>query len=83
MGATRVLAAITHGVFAEDSMRLIDDSRIDKLFVTDTIETQPVPLSGKVHVTSIAWLVAEAIRRIHQGESVSALFDWQEIPRAT
>jgi len=31
-------------------------------------------------VVSIAWLVAEAIRRIHLGESVSELFDWAAIP---
>jgi ribose-phosphate pyrophosphokinase len=82
MGASRVLAAVTHGVFARDSMKLIDESRIEKLFVTDTIETQPVKLSGKIEVVSIAWLIAEAIRRIHNGESVSELFDWGAIPLA-
>jgi ribose-phosphate pyrophosphokinase len=80
LGATRVCAAITHGVFARDSMRLMDDSPIEKLFVTDTIETQPVKLSGKIHVTSIAWLIAEAIRRIHNGESISEMFDWNRLP---
>ena len=75
MGATGVYAAITHGVFAGESMRLIQDSKIAKLYVTDTIETQPVALGDKVQVMSIAPLLAEAIRRVHQGESVSEMFD--------
>jgi ribose-phosphate pyrophosphokinase len=79
-GAARVYAAITHGVFAADSMRLLDDSAIVKLFVTDTIETQPVALSDKVEVVSVGPLLGEVIRRIHASESVSALFGW-EVPR--
>jgi ribose-phosphate pyrophosphokinase len=75
MGATKVLAAITHGVFASGSMQIIADSCIEKLFVTDTIETQPEPIGAKIKVVPIAWLIAEAIRRIHRGESVSQLFD--------
>jgi ribose-phosphate pyrophosphokinase len=80
MGARKVYAAITHGVFSRDSMKLIEESCIQKLFVTDTIETQPVRLSDKVQVVSIAWLIAEAIRRVHHGESVSELFGWDQIP---
>lgn len=73
-GATRILAAVTHGVFAPGSMEKLDDSPIEQLIVTDSIETQPVSLSSKVRVVSIAPLLAEAIRRIHHHESLSALF---------
>jgi ribose-phosphate pyrophosphokinase len=73
-GARSVIAAITHGVFAEDSMERLDASPLERLIVTDTVETQPVSLSAKVKVVSVAPLFAEAIWRIHQRESISVLF---------
>lgn len=76
-GAKEVYAAITHGVFADDSMRIVQDSVIKKMFVTDTIETQPVPLCEKVEVLSVSSLLGEAIKRIHNGDSVSAMFEWE------
>jgi ribose-phosphate pyrophosphokinase len=73
-GASSVIAAVTHGVFAEPSMERLDASPIERLIVTDSIETQPVELSPKVEVVSVAPLFAEAIRRIHSRESISVLF---------
>jgi ribose-phosphate pyrophosphokinase len=73
-GVRSVTAAVTHGVFAEGSMERLDRSPIERLIVTDSIETQPIDLSAKVMVTSVAPLFAEAIRRIHQRESISVLF---------
>jgi len=73
-GATRVLAAVTHGVFAPGSMERIDASPIERLFVTDTIETAPVKASKKIETVSVAPLFGEAIRRIHTRRSISVLF---------
>ena len=73
-GASSVAAAVTHGVFAERSMERLDASPISRLIVTDSIETQPVALSRKVDVVSVAPLFAEAIGRIHRRESISVLF---------
>jgi ribose-phosphate pyrophosphokinase len=73
-GASSVVAAVTHGVFAEGAMERLDASPISRLIVTDSIETQPVELSAKVDVVSVAPLFAEAIRRIHSRESISVLF---------
>ena len=73
-GARSVTAVVTHGVFAEGSMERLDRSPIERLIVTDSIETQPVQLSEKVTVTSVAPLFAEAIDRIHRRESISVLF---------
>jgi ribose-phosphate pyrophosphokinase len=73
-GARRVVAAVSHGVFAEGSMERIEASPIDRLIVTDSVETQPVTLSPRVKVVSVAPLFAEAIRRIHDRESISVLF---------
>ena len=73
-GARSVLAAVTHGVFSEGSMERIDQSAIETLFVTDTVETAPVEFCDKIEVVSVAPLFGEAIRRIHQKESISVLF---------
>ena len=73
-GATSVYAAVSHGVFSEGSMEQLDRSPIRQLFVTDSIETQPVTLSPKVEIVSVAPLFGEAIRRIHHRESISGLF---------
>jgi ribose-phosphate pyrophosphokinase len=73
-GARSITAVVTHGVFAEGSMERLERSPIERLIVTDSIETQPVELSDKVTVISVAPLFAEAIRRIHRRESISVLF---------
>ena len=73
-GAKAVYAAVTHGVFSEGSMERLDRSPIQRLLVTDSIETQPVTFSDKVDVVSVAPLFGEAIRRIHNRESISSLF---------
>jgi ribose-phosphate pyrophosphokinase len=73
-GAKAVHAAVSHGVFSEGSMERLDRSPIQRLVVTDSIETQPVMLSPKVEVVSVAALFGEAIRRIHNRESISVLF---------
>ena len=73
-GAVAVYAAITHGVFASGAMERIEASPIASLLVTDTIETQPMPFSPKIEVVTVAPLFGEAIRRIHDRESISVLF---------
>jgi ribose-phosphate pyrophosphokinase len=73
-GARSVQAAVTHGVFTDKSMQRLDASPITRLLVTDTVENQPVDLSEKVQIVSVAPLLAEAIRRIDRRESLSILF---------
>jgi ribose-phosphate pyrophosphokinase len=73
-GARAVYAMVTHGVLTPGSIERIEASPLERLFITDTIETQPVSLSAKIEVVSIAPLLAEAIRRIHTRESVSGMF---------
>jgi len=74
-GARSVWAAATHGLFSGDAAERLAASPIEAVIVTDTVETQPVPLGSKVQVVSVAPLFAEAIRRIHARESVSVLFE--------
>ena len=73
-GATEVYAAVTHAAMSELTLERLKDSPIKRLFVTDTIETQPVDLPDMVEVVTVAPLFAEAIKRVHLRESVSVLF---------
>lgn len=74
-GAVKVFAAVTHGVLSGPAISRLNDSCIEKLFVTDTI-----PLSenarncNKIEVLSVSELLGKAIRRIHNSDSVSSLF---------
>ena len=81
-GAIDVCAAVTHGVFTRQCMDRLEAGPIRALLATDSIETQPVELSSKVRVVSVAPLFAEAIRRIHTRQSISVLFEhrdtWQD-----
>jgi ribose-phosphate pyrophosphokinase len=74
-GATSVHAAVSHGLLAGAAIERLDASPIERLFMTDSVETQPVELSAKVEVVSVAGLFGEAIRRIARRESISLLFE--------
>jgi len=73
--AKTVYAALTHVVFTERSMAALDDSPIELLFVTNSVEPKAPVLSSKIDVVSVAPLLGEAIRRIANRESISVLFD--------
>ena len=76
-GATRVLASAVHGVLSGPAMKRIDDAPIDRLIVTNTIpltEDKARTASEKIVVLSVARLLAQAIRSIHEETSVSKLF---------
>ena len=74
-GAKRVIAAATHGVLVGNAIDNLKGSPIDTLTVTNTVEVGAEKRLGNVTVLSVADLMAEAIRRIHTGESVGALFE--------
>jgi ribose-phosphate pyrophosphokinase len=74
-GASRVLACAVHGVLSGPAIKRIESSPLDKMIVTNTI-----PLNGskaaceKIAVLSVARLLAQAVRSIHEETSVSKLF---------
>ena len=73
-GAKEVYAVVSHGVLAEQAAQKIDDSPITQLLATDTVENHPNSLPEKIQFVSVAPLFGEAIRRIHNRESISAMF---------
>lgn len=77
-GAAKVYALITHGIFSGDALSRIKESAIDKLIVSNSVpqeETRQYLGKDKVDVLDVSRVFAEAIRRIHNGESISMLFE--------
>ncbi len=72
----RIVVACTHGLFTGKAIaRLGSQTDVDEIVTTDTV---PIPVDKRLpnmKILSVAPLLAEAIRRIHVGESVSGLFD--------
>lgn len=71
--AKSVIAICTHAVLSGDAMKRIQESPLEMVAVSDTIPLGP-KVGNKIKVLSVAKLLAEAIQRIHTGESVSSLF---------
>ncbi len=74
-GAATVYAAVSHGLLTPKAVERLDGSHIERLFMTDSVETQPVDLPARIEVVSVAGLFGEAIRRIARRESISVLFE--------
>ena len=74
-GAKRVVAVATHGVLSGPAVQRIQDSPLEEVVVTNSIPLSDEALaSKKIKTVSIARLLGEAIRRIHNSDSVSSLF---------
>jgi ribose-phosphate pyrophosphokinase len=74
-GAREVYASATHPILSGPAVQRIEESAIKELVVTDTIPLTPEKHLPKITVLSVAPLLGEAIRCIHTGQSVGALFD--------
>ncbi|QGG81008.1 ribose-phosphate diphosphokinase [Litorivicinus lipolyticus] len=74
-GALKVIAYCTHPVLSGKALENLSNSELDELVVTDTIPLQPEMLDcGVVRVISISELIGEAMRRVSNEESISAMF---------
>ena len=70
-----VTIACTHGLFTRDALtRFAAIPQVDEIVATDTVPLESGSSGAKLTTLSVAPLLAEAIRRIHHGESVSSLF---------
>ncbi|MBV1907422.1 MAG: ribose-phosphate pyrophosphokinase [Pseudomonadales bacterium] len=75
-GAIRVVSYITHAVLSGEAVKRIESSEMDELVVTDTIPlSEEARKSNKIKQLSLGGLFAEAIRRVSNEESISAMFD--------
>ena len=73
-GAKDVYAAITHAILCGPAIERLKKSNLKELVVTDTIPLAKGKILNKIKVLSVASLLGEAIKRIHEEESISVLF---------
>ena len=74
-GAKSVTAVATHGVLSGPAIERLSDSNIRKIIITDTIQIPENKKINKLKIVSVAKIFGEAVNRVHNGESVSALFE--------
>ena len=77
-GAEKLIAAATHPILSRPAAKRISKSDISQLVVTDTVsisEKKRNRIGDRLHVISVAPLLGDVIRRIHEGRSVGVLFN--------
>jgi ribose-phosphate pyrophosphokinase len=79
-GAKKIYAMVSHALLAEKGLKTLEESPIDQLIVTDTVYNPALYQHPKIKIISVAPLFAEAVKIIHQKESLSALFE--QLPQA-
>ena len=73
--AEKVYAIVAHGILSGKAIQVINDSVIEKMVITNTIPSEEkLARCPKLDIIDISPTLAEAIRRTHNGESVSYLF---------
>lgn len=73
-GAKDVYAACTHAVFCGDAMENLSSADLKEIVVTDTVPNDPARMLPNIEILSVAPLLGEAVRRIHEERSLSSLF---------
>jgi len=75
LGAKKVYACATHGVLSGPAIERIENSVIERLVITDTIPLSEEKQIDKIKVVSTAPLLADVIKRVSEGRSISKLFE--------
>lgn len=73
-GAKNIWVCATHALLSGDAINLLEEAPIDRIIVTDTIPIPEHKRIKKIEILTVSGLIAEAIRRIHEEKSISALF---------
>lgn len=75
-GAVKIYAILTHGIFSGEALTRINNSHFEAVVVTNTIpQDRNMVICSKIQVIDVSMMFAEAVRRTHNGESVSYLFE--------
>ncbi len=74
MGATKVFVAASHGILCGPAIQRIQDAPVESVILSDTIPLLPEHQIPKIKTLSIAPVLGEAIKRIHNHESISQMF---------
>lgn len=74
-GANKIYACVSHSLLGDKGLKALEESVIEELIITDTVENTKAFTHPKVTVVSVARLFADAVRIIHNKDSLSRLFD--------
>lgn len=74
-GAKQIFVFATHGLFSKNAIERINNSNIDKVIITNTVENSLIKNERKFDVIDVSWLCAESIKRLIEGKSISCLYD--------
>lgn len=74
-GANRIYACVSHALLTGRGLAVLEDSEIEELIITDTVENEKAFTHPKVRVVSVAPLFAQAVKIIHNRDSLSQLFE--------
>lgn len=74
-GAKRIYACVSHALLGDSGLNALTESDIEELVITDTVENLKAFSHPKVRVVSVAELFGDAVRIIHNKDSLSLLFD--------
>lgn len=76
-GASEVVAIVTHGILSGNAIETLNGSRLSKVVVTNTVPhaEKKEACGGRLETIDVSPTLAESIRRTHNGESVSYLFN--------
>lgn len=74
-GAEKIYACVSHALLGDKGLKALDNSVIEELIITDTVENHKAFEHPKVKVVTVAKLFAEAVKIIHNRDSLSLLFD--------
>jgi len=81
-GASKIFMLATHGLFSGPAINRINESNFDKIIVTNTISPRKETLEcDKIKIIDVSWMIAEAIRRQHDGTSLSELYLNEDVLR--
>ncbi len=77
-GAKKVIALVTHGLFMPGASQVIADPAIDRFVVTDSVPPFRLEagVRGKIDALPVAPLLAETIRRLHEGRALTDLLEF-------
>ncbi|RPH06915.1 MAG: ribose-phosphate pyrophosphokinase [bacterium TMED46] len=75
-GAKSVTVVATHGVLSGSAIERLNTASIKRIILTDTISIPPEKRLDQMKIVSVANIFGEAVNRVHNGESVSALFEF-------
>ena len=79
-GAREIHVAATHGIFAGNAIERLAAAPIDSNVITDSVPLPPEKRLPNIEILTVASILGEAIKRIHRHESISAVFEGENLP---